>query len=197
VIKSKAKREHLLDCPKIVKIGVIIVSTSRAKEIRNKIPCTDENIPLITEILSHPMKLDVDTKYTISFSTIIPDDPYEINQIIKKNTSIDSNLHVLLFSGGTGITKKDITIETVVPHFDKEIPGFGEIFRFLSYKIIGNSTMLSRATAGVINNIIVFLIPGSKNAVKTAVEQIIAPELPHILSEVYREIRKEKEKKGS
>ncbi len=193
MIKSKAKREHLLDCPKNVNIGIIIVSTSRSNEIRNNIPCTDENISVMKEILSRPMHLDVDTHYTITFNTIISDDEKEINHIIQKYTKNSSDIHVLLFSGGTGITKKDITIETIVPQFDKEMQGFGEIFRFLSYKEIGNSTILSRATAGVINNVVVFLMPGSKNAVKLALEQIIAPELPHILSEIYRELRKEKE----
>jgi molybdenum cofactor biosynthesis protein B len=193
MIKSKAKREHLLDCPKKVKIGIIIVSTSRTHEIQHKLPSTDENIPLMKKILSRPMQLDVDTQYSVSFSVIIPDDKDEITKIIHDYTRNSSDIHVLLFSGGTGITKKDITIETIVPYFDKEIPGFGELFRFLSYKDIGNSTILSRATAGVINNIIVFLIPGSKNAVKLALEQIIAPELPHVLSEIYRELRKEKE----
>lgn len=193
MIKSKAKHEHLLDCPINVNIGIIIVSTSRAREIRNNLPCTDKNIPLMKEILSRPIQLDVNTQYTVSFSTIIPDEKDEIIHFIKYYTQNASNIHVLLFSGGTGITKKDITIETVVPFFNKEIPGFGELFRFLSYKDIGNSTILSRATAGVINNIVVFLMPGSSNAVKIALEQIIAPELPHVLSEIYREIRKEKE----
>jgi molybdopterin adenylyltransferase len=196
MVKSKAKREHLLDCPKVVNIGIIIVSTSRTNEIHNNLPCTDKNIPLMKEILSRPVQLDVDTYYHISFSKIIPDDKKEIVQIIKKNTSIDSDIDVLLFSGGTGITKKDITIETVSPFFDKEISGFGELFRHLSYRDIGNSTILSRATAGVINNKIVFLIPGSTNAVKIALEEIIAPELPHVLSEIYREIRKETVKEG-
>ncbi|TFG18105.1 MAG: molybdenum cofactor biosynthesis protein MoaB [Promethearchaeota archaeon] len=193
MIKSKAKREHLLDCPKNVNIGIIIVSTSRTNEIRNDLPCTEENIPLMKEILARPLQLEVDSQYLISFTTIIPDEQDEITKILDEYTCSTSEIHVLIFSGGTGITKKDITIETVVPYFDKEIPGFGEIFRFLSYKEIGNSTILSRATAGVINNIIAFLIPGSKNAVKIALEQIIAPELPHVLSEIYREIRKEKE----
>jgi molybdenum cofactor biosynthesis protein B len=196
MVKSKAKREHLVDCPKIVKIGIIIVSTSRANEIRNNLPCSDKNISLMREILSRPIQLDVDTSYTISFSKIIPDNKEEITRIIKKYSSYDSEIHVLLFSGGTGITKKDITIEAVSPYFDKVMPGFGELFRHLSYRDIGNSTILSRATAGVINNKIVFLIPGSSNAVEIALEEIIAPELPHVLSEIYREIRKEKEKEG-
>ncbi len=191
MIKSKAKREHLIDCPKQVNIGVIIVSTSRYKELQNKQPSTEKNIPLIKDILSRPMILDVDTRYIISFTTIIPDKKEEILRILQK-TSLD-DIHVLIFSGGTGITKKDITIETIVPHFDKELPGFGEVFRFLSFQKIGNSTILSRATAGVVNNMVVFLIPGSSNAVKIALEKIIAPELPHILSEIYRELRKEQE----
>ncbi|MBN2156332.1 MAG: molybdenum cofactor biosynthesis protein MoaB [Candidatus Lokiarchaeota archaeon] len=191
MVKSKAKREHLIDCPKQVNIGLIIVSTSRTREIRNNLPCTDQNIPLMKEILSRPIELDVDTTYNISFATIIPDDADEILTIMRKHTHLDSKTHVLIFSGGTGITKKDITIETLTPFFNKEIPGFGELFRFLSYQDVGNSTILSRATAGIISNVVVFLIPGSKNAVKIALEQIIAPELPHVLSEIYREIRRE------
>ena len=197
MVKSKAKREHLLDCPKQVNIGIIIVSTSRTNEIKNNLPCSDRNIPLMKDILSRPLHLDVDTIYKVIFNTIIPDDHDEITRIIDCYTSNESKLHVLLFSGGTGITKKDITIETITPYFDKEIPGFGELFRHLSCRDIGNSTILSRATAGVINNKIVFLMPGSHNAVKIALEEIIAPELPHVLSEIYREIRKEKEREGN
>ncbi len=134
MIKSKAKREHLLDCPKEVNIGIIIVSTSRTNEIRNKLPCSDENIPLMKEILTRPMQLDVDSQYLISFATIIPDDKDEITKILDEYTCSTSEIHVLIFSGGTGITKKDISIETVVPYFDKEISGFGELFRFLTTK---------------------------------------------------------------
>jgi len=192
MMKSKGKKEHLVDCPETINIGLIIVSSSRFREIKNKLSSTEENLPLMKEILSHPVQMDVNTHYNVVFDTIIPDQSHAINQTLEKSLSDNSNLHVLIFSGGTGITKKDITIETVVPHFHKELPGFGELFRFLSYNEIGNSTILSRATAGVINNTVVFLIPGSTNAVKIALEQIIAPELPHILSEIYREIRKER-----
>ncbi len=103
MIKSKAKREHLLDCPKNVNIGIVIVSTSRTNEIRNNLPCTDENIPFMNEILSRPMHLDVDTRYIVSFSTIISDEENEINQIIQKYTVDSSGIHVLIFWGSDDI----------------------------------------------------------------------------------------------
>lgn len=193
MVKSKAKHSHLVDCPKEITIGAVIVSSSRYKELQEGKPLSDKSLPVFRKVFGKPSFLDTDAKYILKFEKIIPDDPSQIEKIIKDFAILDK-IHVLIFSGGTGITKKDITIETVIPFFDKEMPGFGEVFRHLSYNDIGNSTILSRATAGVINNTIVFLIPGSSGAVKTALEDIIQPELPHVLSEIYREINRSKAK---
>ncbi|MEM4706213.1 MAG: molybdenum cofactor biosynthesis protein B, partial [Candidatus Methanomethylicaceae archaeon] len=92
-----------------------------------------------------------------------------------------SEIDVILISGGTGIGPKDFTIEAISPLFEKTLPGFGEIFRFLSYKKIGTSAIASRAMAGISNKILIFLLPGSPNAVKLALEEIIIQEAPHLI----------------
>jgi molybdenum cofactor biosynthesis protein B len=84
--------------------------------------------------------------------------------------------------GGTGLTASDVTIEAVTPMLEKIIPGFGELFRRMSYDEIGTASVLSRAVAGVVNGKAIFCIPGSPNAAKLAVSKIIAPELGHIIS---------------
>jgi molybdenum cofactor biosynthesis protein B len=90
---------------------------------------------------------------------------------------------VVIITGGTGISHKDITIETVAPMLTKELPGFGEMFRALSFAEIGSGAMLSRAIAGTIGQKVVFCTPGSLNAVKLAAEKLIIPELSHLIWE--------------
>jgi molybdenum cofactor biosynthesis protein B len=92
-----------------------------------------------------------------------------------------SGLDVAIFSGGTGITPTDITIETVSPFIEKTLPGFGEFFRRISFDKVGSAAVLSRAVAGVLKGKAVFCIPGSADAVKTSVEMLILPEASHIV----------------
>ena len=92
----------------------------------------------------------------------------------------------LIFTGGTGIGKRDTTFDIVSVFLEKTLPGFGEIFRYLSYEEIGSGSIMSRATAGVARNTIVFSIPGSRNAVGLAMEKLILKELPHLVWEVAR-----------
>ncbi len=94
---------------------------------------------------------------------------------------VKADLDVAIFSGGTGITPTDITIETVLPFLDKVLPGFGEFFRRISYDNVGSAAVLSRAVAGVAKGKAIFCIPGSPDAVKTSVEMLILPEAPHIV----------------
>ncbi len=187
--KNKTKHHnHLKNVPIIIKIGIVIVSTSRYNELTENKPSTDRSLPIIRDILSDYKSEKVNTTFRIEFEKIIADNPDQIKEIIQKFTQNDDlSVHALIFSGGTGITRMDITIETISAQFKKELPGFGELFRSLSYQQIGTSTILSRTTAGIIENTVVFLIPGSPKAVKLALEKIIVPELPHIISELYRE----------
>ncbi|MHA2398519.1 MAG: MogA/MoaB family molybdenum cofactor biosynthesis protein [Promethearchaeota archaeon] len=111
---------------------------------------------------------------------IVPDNKDSILDILQK-LLVNKSIHSVIFSGGTGLTPKDITYETLEPLLEKEISGFGELFRFLSYKEIGASSMLSRATGGKIKDKAVFLLPGSPKAVELAFRELLIPELRHIV----------------
>src|SRR5699024_6526531 len=104
----------------------------------------------------------------------------------------DERIDAVLMTGGTGISKRDITIEAVNQNIKKEIPGFGELFRMLSYtEDIGSAALMSRATAGIMDNEkIVFSMPGSSGAVKLAMEKLILPELAHIHHELFKHLAK-------
>jgi molybdenum cofactor biosynthesis protein B len=93
---------------------------------------------------------------------------------------------VIITSGGTGIARRDTTIEALDKLLDKRLPGFGELFRMLSYQDIGAAAMLSRATAGVYKQSLIFCLPGSTGAVTLALQKLILPELPHLVWEVQR-----------
>jgi molybdenum cofactor biosynthesis protein B len=115
--------------------------------------------------------------------SLIPDDPRIIRATILealRNPDVDS----IIITGGTGISKDDVVIEVAEGIFDKRLPGFGEIFRRISYDEIGSSAVLSRATAGVAWGKPIFCLPGSPDAVRRSLEKIILPELPHILKHV-------------
>lgn len=107
---------------------------------------------------------------------IVKDNLYEIRRILS-NWIADPKVQVILTTGGTGFSHRDSTPEAVAPLLDKEIPGFGELFRQLSYADIGSSTIQSRAFAGYANNTLIFCLPGSNNACETAWTNIIREQL--------------------
>lgn len=107
---------------------------------------------------------------------IVKDDRYRVRAIVA-NWIADENVHGVLVSGGTGFTGRDSTPEAILPLLDKEMPGFGETFRMLSYEEIGTSTMQSRAFAGLSNQTFVFCLPGSTSACRTAWEKLIRAQL--------------------
>ncbi len=112
---------------------------------------------------------------------LIPDNLEIIRESIKG--CLYSNADVVLTTGGTGLSPDDVTIEAVSPYIEKDMPGFGELFRYKSQEQIGNSVMLTRAIAGVARGKVIFCLPGSPNAVKLALEFIL-PEIGHILKHV-------------
>jgi molybdenum cofactor biosynthesis protein B len=169
----KVHEQHKHHAPKNIKLALVIVSTSRHKEkILGKVS-SDKTVNKVKQIfLSHDIILES--------INIVPDSENEIKQVLENLLSRDT-LNGILFSGGTGLSPKDITYETIEPLLEKKLPGFGELFRFLSYKEIGSSAMLSRAIAGTIKNLIIFLLPGSPHAVKLALEELIIPEMGHMI----------------
>ena len=176
----KVHEQHKEKGPKIVNIAVVIVSTTRYNEIQEGIESTDKTIPLIKQVL------DDDSNFSLNAADIVTDDAEQIKKALD-HFLLESSIHAIIFSGGTGLTTKDITYETIQPLLEKEISGFGELFRSLSYNEIGAAAMLSRATGGMIKNKAVFLLPGSPKAVELAFKKLLIPELRHIVYMITKE----------
>ncbi len=171
---SESSKQHKAKAQKALNFGVFICSTSRFKQIEaGEKDVSDVGGDTTVEMLEK-------AGHKVLFKKIIADDETQIQDAAMYAQGLE-NLDAVIFSGGTGITPTDITIETVTPFFEKTLPGFGEFFRKISFDQIGSAAVLSRATAGIIKGRVFFCIPGSPNAVKTALEMLILPEAPHIL----------------
>lgn len=167
--------EHKKNAPRVINCKIITVSDTREKD-------TDKSGRLIIELLEN-------SDHQIVDYTIVPDDATAITEAIRKGSQ-DERIDAIITNGGTGIAKRDVTIETVQQLFEKEVTGFGELFRLLSYQEdIGSAAILSRAIAGIVNNKVVFSIPGSSGAVKLAMNKLILPELSHIVGELQKDLR--------
>jgi len=116
------------------------------------------------------------SNHSLTDRHLVKDDIYEIRAITSTWIAND-NIQVIISTGGTGFTGRDSTPEAIEPLFDKQIDGFGELFRQISYEEIGSSTIQSRATAGIANGTLIFVLPGSSNAVKTAWDKILRNQL--------------------
>jgi molybdenum cofactor biosynthesis protein B len=115
---------------------------------------------------------------------IVRDEPEEVAEALEDFSG--SGAQVIVFNGGTGVSKRDRTYDVLSRSLEKELPGFGEIFRMLSYTEIGAAAMLSRATAGTYRGCVVISVPGSTNAVRLAMEKLILPEIQHLAWEITR-----------
>ena len=176
----KVHEEHKKKGPEVVNLALIIVSTSRFNELQEEKETSDKTIPLIRDILKDHARV------SLNATEIVPDNGEEITEVLNKYVA-DKFIHSIIFTGGTGLTPKDITYETIEPLLEKEITGFGELFRYLSYKEIGAAAMLSRATGGKIKDKAVFLLPGSPKAVELAFKELLIPELRHVVYMINKE----------
>lgn len=123
--------------------------------------------------------------HTVSGRKLVKDDVHAIRDAV--SFAAKSGAHdVVITTGGTGLSSRDGTPETISALFDRRIDGFGELFRMLSYAEIGAAAMLSRATAGVVGKTAVFVLPGSENAVTLALEKLILPEIAHVIGQLRR-----------
>jgi molybdenum cofactor biosynthesis protein B len=139
---------------------------------------TDKSGQLIKSLLAEENVEVVEEAYKI-----VKDEPQAINSQIEQ--WLKSDVDVIITTGGTGISPRDITIETIRPLFTKEIEGFGELFRYLSYtEDVGTKALLSRAIAGTVNDKLIFCLPGSSGAVTLALNKLIKPELNHLVHEL-------------
>ncbi len=159
--------KHKHAAPKNVKCAVITVSDTRTIQ-------DDISGKLIVDLLET-------AGHKIVHRSIVKD---ERELIEKELYSTDAD--VCLFNGGTGISSRDVTADLLTDSMERKLPGFGELFRYLSYREIGSAALMSRACAGVMDSKIVFALPGSPNAVRLALEKLIIPELGHLIYEVNR-----------
>jgi molybdenum cofactor biosynthesis protein B len=116
---------------------------------------------------------------------ILPDDPPRIRAFLERALG-RSEVGAVLLTGGSGVSPRDRTPETVAPLLERPLPGFGELFRSLSFEEVGPAAMLSRALGGVAGRAVVFVLPGSPQAVRLALERLIVPELAHIVGQLRR-----------
>lgn len=123
--------------------------------------------------------------HAVAFREIVRDEPDQIGCLLDR--IIDTtDARLILFTGGTGIAPRDTTYDVIAQRLEKPMPGFGELFRALSYVEVGAAAMLSRATAGVYRKRLIFSMPGSPNAVQVAMDKLIIPEIDHLAWEVVR-----------
>jgi len=170
---SETTKKHKAEALKRLGFAVFTVSTSRYQQMERNERVNDASGDLSVEILKKAGQ-------NIAHRELISDDETMIKnavQCVMNSSEIDA----AIFCGGTGIVSSDVTIETVQPLMEKVLPGFGEIFRQLSYAQIGSAALLSRAMAGVGKGKVFFCIPGSPDAVKLCFERLILTEAGHIV----------------
>lgn len=145
--------------------AVLTVSDSRTAE-------TDTSGQLIRQLCD-------EAGHTLADAALVRNEPTQIRTAVER--ALDGPAHCLIVTGGTGPGRRDLTVETVRPMLDKELPGFGELFRWLSYQEIGTAAVLSRALCGVRGGKVVCCLPGSEAAVRLAVTRLLLPELRHLV----------------
>ena len=152
-----------------VRCAVLTISDTRAPE-------TDVSGRTIVELLEAAGHVGAKRQ-------ILRDDPKDVHEAVLEQVG---GVEAIITTGGTGLTSRDSTYEAIAGLFEKRLDGFGELFRSLSYQDIGSAAMLSRACAGVARGTVIFLLPGSEHAVRTAMTTLILPELGHIVRELRR-----------
>ncbi len=168
---NQSVEQHRADAPSQLGCAVVTVSDTRTLE-------TDTGGAALCDGLAA-------VGHRIVERTIIPDDPAPMRPLVIALANRD-DVDAILLTGGTGMSRRDQTYETIAGVLTKHLPGYGELFRWLSYQEIGTATILSRAIGGLLGTTVVLTMPGSPKAVKLAVEKIIAPELPHLVREARR-----------
>ncbi len=168
---STTPDEHKADAPSQLRCAVITVSDTRTKE-------TDTGGAEVIRFLT-------EAGHVVAQRNIVPDEPERMRPLLELLRDTEE-VDVILMTGGTGISARDQTFETVTELLTKPLPGYGELFRMLSYEEIGAAAMLSRATGGLMERTVLLTMPGSRAAVTLAMQKVILPELNHLVREARR-----------
>jgi molybdenum cofactor biosynthesis protein B len=163
--------EHKRVSPESITCAIITISDSRTE-------ADDESGKLYRELLTQ-------NGHKILAYALLKNDAAAIKQKVLDLLKM-ADLQVIITSGGTGLSRRDVTVETVTPLLEKRLEGFGELFRSLSYQEIGTSAILSRAVTGVTSGKVILCLPGSLGATRLALERIILPEIGHMVREASR-----------
>ena len=165
---SESVVEHRASAPRGLRLAVVTVSDTRTVE-------TDTSGALASSLAKS-------AGHDVMERTIVRDEPDEMRPLLERLRD-GGEVHAVLMTGGTGISRRDQTYETVSALLTKPLPGFGELFRMLSYEQIGPAAILSRAVGGLMGELVVLVMPGSRAAVELAMTKIVLPELPHLVRE--------------
>ncbi|MBU0624608.1 MAG: molybdenum cofactor biosynthesis protein [Candidatus Thermoplasmatota archaeon] len=163
--------KHKSKAPRSANLAIITVSDTRTE-------ADDVSGRIIADIIT-------EAGHRVARRAIVKGEIEEIQKTLRELIE-DNGIQAVVMSGGTGIGKRDVTLEAIAPFQEKGVPGFGELFRALSYDQVGSAALMSRASAFVTEGKIVFCLPGSEQAVRLAVEKLIVPELGHMISEAQR-----------
>ena len=163
--------EHKATAPRTIGCWVLTISDT-------KTPDTDTSGALIRKLL-------LEAGHLVIGSSIVRDEPKDVQRVIREACA-QTTVQAVIATGGTGITSRDSTYEAIDALLDKRLPGFGELFRMLSYQDVGAAAMLSRAQMGIHARRIIVSLPGSPNACRLALEKLLIPELSHLVREVSR-----------
>ncbi len=164
-------RQHATDQIGGIRCGVLTISDTRTIE-------NDSGG-------RHAQELLMAAQHIIAHYAIVKDESVQV--IDQVGQWVASGCQVIITTGGTGIAKRDTTIDAIEPRLERKLPGFGELFRMLSYEQVGSAAMLSRATAGTWGGSLIFCLPGSPAAVDLAMTRLIVPELRHLVWETVRQ----------
>ena len=163
--------EHRKQSPTVLAFGLVTVSDTRARE-------DDASGRLMREAVAA-------AGHRVLAAELVADDVAAIRAAVWRMLVLPG-MDVVLLTGGTGFSPRDLTVEAVTPLFERHVEGFGELFRMLSFQQVGAAAMLSRAAAGLVRDRAVFLLPGSPKAVGLALESLILPEAAHLLAQARR-----------
>ncbi|MFO0597596.1 MAG: molybdenum cofactor biosynthesis protein B [Myxococcaceae bacterium] len=148
------------------------------------VTCSDTRDASTDEGGALARKLVIASGHTLLGHEVVKDDAAAITHALEH--ALEHGARAVIFTGGTGLTSRDVTVQTLAPRFERTLDGFGELFRMLSYQQVGSAAWLSRATAGLVKGALIFVLPGNPKAVQLALEKLILPELGHALREVLR-----------
>jgi len=169
--ESTSIEEHRGEAPRSVATAVVTVSDTRTLE-------DDSGGGLIVELLER-------AGHSVASRVIVKDEPMEIAAAVESASS-RQGIRAVIVTGGTGVAPRDVTPDAIEPLLDRTIPGFGELYRMLSYQEVGSAALLSRSLAGLKDGRVVFALPGSRGAVRLAMEKLILPELGHLVAQAIK-----------